>query len=122
MRDVVRLTMGKLYEQADSLGAAGEAYGEAGRTASDQAVAEEAAYRSLGLLLRLNAADSAACQRNTVSRGVPRERARGRDPLEARGPGDDREETPPGCGVSTKKLTGEFGYTTLAVLASGKAR
>ena len=119
MRDVVRLTMGKLYEQADSLGAAGEAYGEAGRTASDKAVAEESAYRSLGLLLRLNAADSALVEGTRFLAAYPAS-AHAAEILSRLGDLAMTEKKPLPAAGFYQKLTGEFGYTTLALLAQEK--
>ena len=117
--DVVRLTMGKLYEQADSLHAAGAEYAEAGRTASDRAVAEEAAYRSLGLLFRLDAADSAVAAGTQYLSAYPAS-AHAAEVLSKLGDLAMMKKKPLLAAGFYQKLTGEYSYTTHAIQAQEK--
>ena len=119
MSDFVRLTMGKLFEQADSLTPAGAEYAEAGRTARDQAVAEEAAYRSLRLLLRLDAADSALAAGTRFLAAYPVS-AHSAEVLSNLGDLAMRKKKPVLAAAFYQKLTGEFGYTTVALEAQEK--
>jgi tetratricopeptide (TPR) repeat protein len=119
MSDIVRLRMGKLYEQADSLAAAGAEYAEAGRTSSNPRVAEEAAYGSLGLLLRLDAADSALGAGTRFLAAYPAS-AHAAGVLSRLGDLAMTKKKPLLAAGFYQKLTGEFGYTTLALQAQEK--
>jgi TolA-binding protein len=119
MRDVVRLTTGKLYEQADSLAAAGTEYAEAGRTARDRTIAEEAAYRSLGLLFRLDAADSALVAGTRYLAAYPAS-AHAAEVLSRLGDLAMKKKKPLLAAEFYQTLTGDFAYTTLASEAQEK--
>jgi TolA-binding protein len=116
MSDVLRLTLGKLYEQADSLAAAGAEYAEAGRTARDGTVAEEAAYRCLGLLFRLDAADSALAAGTRFLATYPAS-AHAAEILSRLGALAMKREKPDLAAGFYQKLTGDYAYTTLAIEA-----
>jgi TolA-binding protein len=119
MSDVVRLTMGKLYEQADSVAAAGAEYAEAGRRARDRTVAEEAAYRSLGLLFRLDAADSALAA-GTRFLAAYTGSGHAAEVLSRLGDLAMKNKIPVAAAGFYQKLKGEYAYTTLALEAQEK--
>jgi len=114
MSDVVRLTMGTLYEQADSLAAAGAEYAEAGRITRDRAVAEEAAYRGFGILFRTDASDSALAAGERYLAAYPAS-AHAAEVLSRLGGLAMKLKKPLQAAGFYQKLTGEFAYTTLAL-------
>ena len=117
--DVIHLVMGKLLEKSDSLAAAGAEYREAGAATRDQSVAEEAAYRTLGLLVRLGSADSAlgAGTRFLTTYGSS---AHAAEVLSKLGDLAMSVKQPRAAAGFYQKLTGEYFYTALAAGAEEK--
>jgi TolA-binding protein len=119
MSDVVRLTMGTLYEKADSLGAAAAEYAAAGKTARNRTVAEESAYRRLGLLFRQDAADSALAEGTRFLAAYPAS-AHAAEILSRLGDLSMNMKRPVPAAGFYQRLTGDFAYTTLASHAQEK--
>ncbi len=119
MSDVVRLTMGKLYEKADSLAAAGVEYAEAGRTARDRTIAEEASYRNLGLLFRLDGPDTALAAGTRFLAEYPAS-AHAAEVLSKLGDLAMKQGKPLLAAGFYQNLTSEFAYATPALQAQEK--
>ena len=117
--DVIHLVLGKLCEKSDSLAAAGAEYREAAGAGKDQSVAEEAAYRTLGLLFRLGTADS-ALGAGTRFLSSYSSSAHAAEVLSKLGDLALTLKKPRAAAGFYQKLTGEYFYTALAADAREK--
>ncbi len=113
---VVRLTLGKLCEKEDSLAPAAREYTEALRSARDRAVAEEAAYRMFGILLRQGLSDSALGAGSRFLAAYPGS-AHEAAVLENLGGLAMTLKKPAEAVSFYQRLTGEFAYTSIAAAA-----
>jgi len=111
--DVVRLTLGTLFEKQDSIAPAGAEYTEALRTTKDRTVAEEAAYRMFGLLLRQGLADSALASGARFLVTYPGS-AHTAAVLSNLGDLAMTMKKPAQAAPFYQRLTGEFAYTSFA--------
>ncbi len=116
---VIRLTTGELFEKADSPAAAAAEYAGALRSSGDPAVREEAAYRSLGLLIRAGAADSALAEGGRFLTEFPAS-GHAAEVLSKLGDLALAQKKPRAAAEFYQKLTGEFGYTSFALQAQEK--
>ncbi len=119
MSDALHLRLGTLYEKADSLERAGTEYALAARATKDTAIAEEAGYRSLGLLFSRDLADSALGRGALFLKAHPSS-AHAAEVLSKLGDIATAEKKPRDAAGFYRKLTGEYGYTTLALDAREK--
>ena len=117
--DIVALTLARLSERQDSLGSAASEYAEALRSARDRAVAEEAAYRMFGILLRQGLSDSALAS-GTRFLGTYPGSAHAAAVLASLGDLAMTTGKPAEAAPFYQKLEGEFGYTSLAGPAGEK--
>ena len=111
--DIIDLTLGDFLEKSDSLSSAASMFDEAARTARESAIAEEAAYRLLDILLRQNLADSAFSQGARFLSAFP-PGAHSAEILGRLGMLALSAHKPALAVDLLQNLTGDFSYTTFA--------